>query len=99
MVRHAMPLPSVDLAIRRKLRVRKLVAEHFKELRYNNSMSMVRIYKHKDKWVAEEEGYGYPTLRNFYSKFDDAVDYASSSLKCNYKNSPEVYEEGVVEIG
>ena len=62
-------------------------------------MSMVRIYKHKDKWVAEEEGYGYPTLRNFYSKFDDAVDYASSSLKYNYKNSPEVYEEGVVEIG
>ena len=81
------------------MRVRKLVAEHFKELRYNNSMSMVRIYKHKDKWVAEEEGYGYPTLRNFYSKFDDAVDYASSSLKYNYKNSPEVYEEGVVEIG
>tara|TARA_R110000824_G_scaffold315216_2_gene502289 strand:- start:1247 stop:1426 length:180 start_codon:yes stop_codon:yes gene_type:complete len=50
---------------------------------------MMRITKHNDKWVVELEGYGYPKIRNSYSKFNDAVDYAASSLKSDFKRNPE----------
>jgi hypothetical protein len=58
-----------------------------KEHGYNNSM--MRITKRNDKWVVELEGYGYPKIRNNYSKFEDAVDYAASSLKGDYRRNPE----------
>jgi len=54
---------------------------------------MMRITKHDDtvtvKWVVELEGYGYPKIRNNYSKFEDAVDYVASSLKSDYRRNPE----------
>ena len=53
----------------------------------------MRITKHDDtvnvKWIVEHEGYGYPKIRNVYSKFEDAVDYAASSLKSDYRRNPE----------
>jgi len=53
----------------------------------------MRITKHDDtvtvKWVVELEGYGYPKIRNNYSKFEDAVDYVASSLKSDYRRNPE----------
>jgi len=45
--------------------------------------------KYNDEWVVEHEGYGYPKIRNFYSKFEYAVDYAASSLKSDFKRNPE----------
>jgi len=63
---------------------------------------MMRITKHDDtvnvKWVVELEGYGYPKIRNFYSKFEDAVDYAASSLKSDFKRNPEDFPFEI-EIG
>jgi len=50
---------------------------------------MMRIMKYNDEWVVEHEGYGYPKIRNFYSKFEHAVDYAASSLKSDFKRNPE----------
>jgi hypothetical protein len=90
--------------IRRRLRVRKPVVEHFKELRYNNSMLRLEKYNSKDPerpsgWIVEHHGYGYPCLRNFYSKLDDAVDYMSSSLKYEFKNKTvEDTEKGRILI-
>jgi len=62
---------------------------------YNKSM--MRIIKRDKGWVVELDGYGHPKLRNFYSKFDDAVDYVSSSLKYEFKNNSELPDN--IEIG
>jgi len=65
---------------------------------------MMRIIKYNDtvthetKWVVEHDGYGYPKIRNFYSKFEDAVDYAASSLKSDFKRNPEDFASEI-EIG
>jgi|TARA_R110002012_G_C11468110_1_gene593647 hypothetical protein len=63
---------------------------------------MMRITKHDDtvtvKWVVEHEGYGYPKIRNSYKKFEDAVDYAASSLKSDFKRNPEDFPFEI-EIG
>jgi len=61
---------------------------------------MMRIIKSLgDKgWIVELDGYGYPKIRNFYNKFDDAVDYASSSLKKEFLNDPEGTDHKAIEI-
>jgi len=58
---------------------------------------MMRIMKYNDEWVVEHEGYGYPKIRNFYSKFEDAVDYVASSLKGDFNRNPEDFP-GELEI-
>ena len=49
-------------------------------------------------WVVEHEGYGYPKIKNFYSSFDDAIDYAASSLKSDYGKNPNDFPFEI-EIG
>tara|TARA_R110000751_G_scaffold210467_4_gene314212 strand:+ start:973 stop:1149 length:177 start_codon:yes stop_codon:yes gene_type:complete len=58
---------------------------------------MMRIIKNNKGWVVELDGYGRPKLRNFYSKFDDAADYVSSSLKYEFKNNSDMPDN--IEIG
>ena len=56
----------------------------------------MRIIKNDKGWVVELDGYGHPKLRNFYSKFDDAADYVSSSLKYEFKNNSDLPDNIVI---